>query len=76
MKISDRRMPLFALALSFALAGCGSEKGVGVATSEDAAATAKAEPESPTGGGTNPKNAPKRPKIQAEGSAASLKLEN
>lgn len=76
MKISHRRMPLFALVLSFALAGCGSEKGVGVATSEDAAATAKAAPEAPADGAKNAKNAPKRPKIQAEGSAASLKLEN
>lgn len=75
MTKTQRCTPLFALAFSVAFAGCGSEKGVGIATPEDAAATAKAAPDAPAAGGMDPKTA-RRPKIQAEGSAASLKLEN
>jgi hypothetical protein len=75
MTISKHRTSLLALAFSIALAGCGgSEKGVGIATSEDAAATAKAAAETPTE--DIAKKNVRRPKIQAEGSAGSMKLEN
>ncbi|MBI1325434.1 hypothetical protein GC170_19895 [bacterium] len=75
MFFSYRRAVSFAVMACFAMAGCGGEQGVGVATSEDAAADAKAAPADPTGGKLDPKGG-RRPKIQAEGSAASLKLDN
>ncbi len=75
MSYSYRRSVAFAVMASLAMAGCGGEKGAGVATPEDAAADAKAAASAPAGGKLDPKGG-RRPKIQAEGSAASLKLEN
>lgn len=75
MPDSYRRSVAIAFLTSLALAGCGGEQGVGVATSEDAAADAKAAAAAPADGKLDPKGA-RRPKIQAEGSAASLKLDN
>lgn len=72
MPYEIRRSIAVALLASFTMVGCNSEKGVGVATSAEAEAAAKAAPEENTNAQQSRAG---KPKIQAEGSASSLKVE-